>query len=222
MLMKKIFLIFMVLGIVATSCRRTEKPEVNDDKEEETNISARGITKEQEEFADVFTDFIQAFRSKDYNRLNDFVNSELGVYVIFPGPGVASEFSFYQNMEDIANDRSLKETLGYFEQALESGNAQKGEITYEELDTVDACDVKDMVYLGDYGDTDALSSTYKALMESEGEDLDEEEMNKIIACEKNVKIKVYIGVGEEAEAVYFNNTDGKWYISIIDLSECGG
>ncbi len=221
--MKKIFLIFMVLGIVATSCRRTEKPDEREGEGDDiTNISARGITKEQEQFAGVFTDFIQAFRAKDYDKLNSFIHKELGVYVIFPGMGVASEFSFYQNIEGIINDRALKETLGYFEQALESGDAQKGKITYEELDSVDACDIKEIVYLGDYGNTDALSSTYKALMEIEGEDLDEEEMNNITTCEKNVKLKIYIGVGDEAEALYFTSLDGKWYISIIDLSECGG
>lgn len=208
-----------IMGILSSCGNNTEKPDVNDGGD---TISARGLTQEQEDFATAFKNFITAFQARDYDKLNAFAG-EGGVYVIYPGNFSAySEFILYEDMKALASDESISETLGYFEQALGSGQGLSGEIEYEELDNLDPCEVKEITYLGDYGATNILTSTYKALQENVGEEGDAKEFESLLAVEKNVKIKVYVGIGEEAEVLYFTNNGKKWLLSIMDLSECGG
>ena len=211
-------LCFAIIGILSSCGNNTEEPGVNDGEE---TISARGLTQEQEDFASAFNNFITAFQAKDYDKLNAFVG-ENGLYAIYPGDfGAYSEFVQYDDMKALAADESISDALGYFEQALSSGDGLSGEIEYEELDDLDPCDVKEITYLGDYGATSILTATYKALQENVGEEGDADEFAALLEVEKNVKIKVYVGVGEEAEVLYFTNNGKKWLLSIMDLSECG-
>jgi hypothetical protein len=216
--MKKLMLCLAIMGILSSCGNNTEEPDVNDGGE---TISARGLTQEQEDFATTFKNFITAFQAKDYDKLNAFAGED-GVYVIYPGFGAYSEFVQYEDMKALASDESISEALGYFEQALGSGEGLSGEIEYEELDSLDPCEVKEYIYLGDYGATNILTSSYKALQENLGEEGDAKEFESLLGVEKNVKIKVYVGIGEEAEVLYFTNNGTKWFLSIMDLSECGG
>lgn len=223
--MKKLVWAIVVLTVIATGCRRNEKP-----AEEETDLVVQSnMTPEQKDFAGAFKGFITAFKALDmenlkagdFTKLNEFIHPKEGIYTIFPGQGAYSDFMQYVSMEDLVADETIREAIGYFKQAMEGAQGESGDIIYEDLSEIDPCDIKEVGYYGDYGKTNILSETYNAMQENLGEDPIASEAQKMKHCEDNVKIKVYVGIGEEAEVFYFTNDGGKWYISIMDFSECG-
>jgi len=220
--MKKIFWSLMILGVLFTSCRKNSTEKEGNDGDDE--VTSRNLTDEQSSFKAAFEGFMEAFRAKDYGKLNEFVSADDGIYVIYKPDygGAYNDFVQFDNMEELANSKELDETLTYFEQALASGQILEGEIIYEELDDIDPCDYAEMKVSADYGSTDIISKTYADLENQTGEEPDADKLAQIKACEKDIKIKVYVGVGEEAEVLYFANKNDKWTITVIDLGECGG
>lgn len=208
---------------MVTSCgNQEETPDSTDEfvEDEQKRAAARSVSDAQKDFAVVFKDFIRAFQYKDYDKLNSFVDAEQGLFVIFPGNELYAEFSLYDNMKAVANAPAMDETLMYFEQSIQSGQIVDGNIFYTELDTLDACDITEIGLYGDEGATDVLSKTYQTLQDNTGEAADAEITKQIKACEAAVKIKVFVGVGSEAEGFYFTNKNDQWYLSIMDLSDC--
>jgi hypothetical protein len=217
--MKKIFWSLMILGVLVSSCRKNSSEKDGDGEEK----ISRNLTDDEQSFKGSFDGFKDAFSGKDMSKLNEFVTED-GVYAIFtPAYGGAySDFIEFKNMDDLMNSEELKEALIFVEQALASGQIAEGEIIYEELDDVDPCDYNEMKISADYGSTDVLSKTYQGQTDQTGENIDEKILADIKAVEKNIQLKVYIGVGEEAEVLYFSKTGEKWNLSIIDVSECAG
>jgi hypothetical protein len=206
--MKKIMLYLTIMAILS-SCGNM------------AILSSSRNTQEQKDFALAFNSFITAFQAKDYDKLNAFIGAN-GIYVIYPSFGEYSDFIQYEDMKVLVSNETISETLGYFQQALVSAQGINEEIEYKDLDDLDPCEVKEITYWGDYGSTSILTSTYKALQENVGEEGDAKEFELLLGIEKNVKIKVYVGTGEEADVLYFTNNGTKWLLSIMDLSECGG
>lgn len=211
-------LVWVLAVLVLFSCKRGEESE----QPEENLVVESNITEEQKDFATEFKTFLEAFKNDDYASLNKFIQPNERVYTIFPTEGMYSEFLDYDDMETLIKDRNTVDAIAYFKQSTQDARVAEGEIMYEDLSEVDPCDIKEIGYYGDYGKTTILSETYRASIENLGEEVDMEEFKNIKACEENVKIKVMVGIGEEADVFYFTEDGGNWYITIMDFSECGG
>ena len=211
-------LVWVLAILVLFSCRRGEKPT----QPEENLILESNITQEQKDFAGEFKTFLEAFKNDDYAKLNEFIKPNERVYTIFPTEGMYSDFLDYGDMETLAKDVNTIDAITYFKQSTQDARVADGEIAYEDLSDIDPCDIKEIGYYGDYGKTNILSETYRASIENLGEEVDLKELKSIKNCEENVKIKVMVGIGEEADVFYFTEDGGNWYITIMDFSECGG
>lgn len=211
----------MIIGVLVSSCRKNNSEKEGDDND--GDVISRNLTDDEESFKGTFDGFKAAFSDKDLGKLNEFVAEE-GIYAIFTPPygGAYSDFIEFENMDDLMNSEELKEALTFVEQALASGQISEGEIIYEKLDDIDPCDYNEMKVSADYGETNILSQTYQSQTEQTGENVDEKILANIKEVEKKIKLKVYLGVGEEAEVLYFSKAGDKWNLSIIDVSECAG
>ena len=217
--MRKIWFYLLVVGLFASCGNNEEKPSDGNDGNTVVSLSPEEMPKSLQ--AD-FKKFVTAFQAKDYEKLDKYVQKD-GLYALYPGIGAYSEFNKYDNVSALAADEGVAEYLDFFIQSLASEQGLSGKIKFEDLSETSPCEFGEMGYWADASaGTTIVTNAYTALQENIGEEGDADEYASIQAAENVIDYKVYVGIGgEEADVLYFNEEGGKWYLSVIDLSECG-
>ena len=158
---------------------------------------------------------VKAFKEKDASSLNDLINNDAGLIVLFRS-GLPNEFS---KMDKIDFEKPVPAYLPYFDFSTNY------RINFQSLPVFD-CTYMKWSKLGIYCDTTQvdylLSTTARQLEKNTGKKVPDTEIEKFIKIENNSR-RIVLTDGDGGELIfYLTMIDNKWYLTILDrvTSDC--
>ena len=225
--MKK--LLFTIVGIVLILViflltRKTDKKDIEEHQLTTKERTALQLTN----FNDVFVELMTAVDKEDMKTLNKYVHPKQGYYFILSGEGVYQDYIHYDAIDSLYE---YSETASEFEanpfkdflDLVANLEQEQIEIFEEDLFDQDRCgfEKEDFTLDSNTVETTVLSDIYRNNVERNGEKLDAEELIKLRDIEVGITKRVFIGDGEQADVFFFSKIDGKWYLTIVDMRDCG-
>ena len=227
--MNKLFLYFITTLFLLTACKGKVKDKL-EETDQSNNPSLVATTKkpkpkdfEAAEFA-----FLKALQSEDFETINTYIHPEKGYYFVLSTEGIYHDCIHYNNIDSLfqyAKTASEHESnpFKYFLDVLVNLNDEQLEIVEKDLLGEETCEFAEEGTFLDTEEPDVkvLTDIYTTNAERDEEKLNPEKLIKLAEAQKEITHTIWIGSGEEADLLHFTQIDGEWFISIVDLRECG-
>ena len=223
------FLIVFSVGIIGCNSNDSnEKQSVSQTQQKEVFGSQGTNNNAPTSIDEAVQKVIIAFKNQDTIVIDEHIHPEKGLYFVQSTQGVNSQYSNYSGSSELFMDSEsssefetnpLKYMLDYFNNVDED----EMEIVTEDLFGVDVCEFDSEGFFIDSNEADIklLTDVYTMNVAADGSEINPNELVKLGEMQNEVSKTVIIGDGEEAYSLYFTFENGKWWLSIMDLRECG-
>ena len=186
--------------------------------------------KEEPPFETEYTEVAEKLRSPEkLKELDKYIQPGVGFYVINSGPGAYQEYQHYNSFEGFGGgDGPGPEAVSRFLENVKKSKAEDLKLQYTDLTDIYECNFEKR---GTFAvlvtqNLDILSGLYENLQKQIDQEADKAELDKLNDAEGSITTKVIMNIFESkgdkyAETIYFSMVGDNWYITAIDLSECG-
>lgn len=226
------FLFCFVLFLFA--CNETETPtETKGDQPTEYERKPGEQPAGAGDFQNQVSQFFFHLSAGNKSSLVNSIHPDLGCYIIAPTPGMYPDYIHVKSMEALEKSAALQHSFLSPWNELVSILKEKKATYFSILplesskgENVDICNFsKEGIFIQEGISYTGLSEILKTIQDvGITEEIQENERVAISDFEKKVKRQVITGIKGTsevyAEGFYFSEIDGKWYLSVIDLSDC--
>ena len=227
--MRTILFFFTVFTVSIIGCTSSDNNEQKSQSQQQEVFGSRGVDKNTSSSIDeTVKKVIIAFKNQDTTAINQHIHPQKGLFFVQSTQGVNSQYYNYAGSSELFMDSEslgefeinpLKYMLDYFNNVAED----EIEIVTEDLFGIDACGFDSEGFFIDSNEADIklLTDVYTMNVAADGSEINPNELVKLGEVQNEVSKTLFIGYGEEAYTLYFTFENGKWWLSIMDLRECG-